>query len=254
LFALLFVARLKGQGEVLRTFLLIFMLICLAGAGAWLAQDQSWKRCGSAAFLVSQAAIPTVWLDSALGDRFLAPLLRAGEVGEVLQELRSRAGALEGALHWHLSPDARQAFGRLAAADPRQTGAFLEALKKVASIDTGCPAIEDPAFSDLLQAGERYWRSRQKEVRMARLSFARDREIFCQADALTFRLRQVLAASEERCARAGSRRGASQSACGPEANESILTEIADIERQREFNYQKLRRKWPTEILEGLQCS
>jgi hypothetical protein len=99
----------------------------------------------------------------------------------------------------------------------------------------------------MIAAGEEYWRSRQTEARMARLSFTHDREIFCQSEALTTRLKAVLAATEAKCAK--SKKGCQASATAP-----IQQEIEDIEMQKEFNRQKLRRKWPEEILEELECS
>lgn len=235
----------------MRAYLTIALLLVACGGGAvWVGRHHSLKRCQSAAFLVSQSKAPQKWLKAAMEDRFLTQLIHEGPVADSLLYISSQAGGLEKDFFaWHFFPQARESFSALGRASPSDEKGYLAALQAVAelSVPAACVPVADQKLIGLLGEAEATWRSRQTEVSLAKVSFARDQTIYCHAESLTNRLKQVLAAAEAKC-------GAKPSASCQKAADSIGQEIADIEKQKEFNRNKLRRKWSDEILAGLKCS
>lgn len=233
----------------MRTILVILGLALAAGGGVWQARARSLAACREGESLRKAAAKPLPWIEAAGRDRFLVSLLQQGEAADAIRSLRQRAAVAAGEpWSWHLSENFKSGMKALVVTEPTDKN-FLAALSAFSSLPApeACADAEDPRLGQMFAAGEDYWRSRQNEARMAKLSFAHDREIFCQSEALTNRLKAVLAASEARCAK-------SKKGCQPSATAPIQQEIEDIEMQKEFNRQKLRRKWPEEILEELKCS
>lgn len=233
----------------MRILLIILGLGLAAGGGVWHARSRSLAACREGASLRKAAVTPLAWLEAASRDHFLVALLQQGEAADAIRSLRLRAAVAAGEpWSWHLSDSFKASLKSLVLASPTEKP-FLEALRSLAALPVpeACAEAEDPRLLRAFELGEEYWRSRQNEARMAKLSFAHDREIFCQSEALTTRLKAVLAATESRCAK--SKKGCQASATAP-----IQQEIEDIEMQKEFNRQKLRRKWPEEILEELKCS
>jgi hypothetical protein len=244
-------AGVYGYCVRVRAYILLFLLVSALGAGAlWVGRQHSLQRCRKAAHLVSQASVPQRWLKAAAEDRFLTQLLHEGPIAETLKHFSSQASALsQDFLTWHFFPEARTAFVALGATPPVEEKKFLAALQAVAApaVPRACtPALPDEKLMNLLGQSEAAWKSRQAEVKLAKASFRRDQEIYCHAESLTNRLRAVLTATEESCAR-------QKVECRP-ALEPLEQEIADIEKQKEFNKNKLSRKWSADILEGLQCS
>jgi hypothetical protein len=232
-----------------RIILVILGLLVAAGGGFWHARTRSLAACREGVSLHKASLKPLMWLEAANRDPFLVSLLQQGEAAEALRSLRIRAAVVAGEpWSWHLSDSFKAGLKSLVLVEPTDKKFFVR-LKAFAAepLPEACAGAEDPRLTRMVAAGEEYWRSRQNEARMAKLSFAHDREIFCQSEALTERLRAVLAATEARCAK-------SKKGCQARATAPILQEIEDIEMQKEFNQQKLRRKWPEEILEGLECS
>jgi hypothetical protein len=203
-----------------------------------------------AAQLASQASVPQQWLKAAAKDRFLTQLLHEGPIAETLRHFSAQAFALsQDFLAWYFFPEAKTAFVALGATSPAEEKKFLSALQAVSAlpVPSACtPSLPDEKLVSLLAQSESAWRSRQAEVKLAKASFQRDQEIYCHAESLTNRLRAVLAATEESCNR--------QKVECRRALEPIEQEIADIEKQKEFNKNKLSRKWSADILVGLQCS
>lgn len=233
----------------MRIVLVIVGLVLAAGGGIWHARNRSLSVCREGVSLRKAAAQALPWLEAADRDPFLVALLQQGEAADAIRSLRLRAAVAAGApWSWHLSDDFRASMKSLFTSEPPQKK-FLDALRAFARqpLPEVCAEAQDPQLSRDFAAGDVYWHSRLNEARMAKLSFAHDREIFCQSEALTLRLKAVLSATEARCAK--SKRGCQASATAP-----LQQEIEDIEMQKEFNRQKLRRKWPEEILEGLKCS
>lgn len=233
----------------MRVILVILGLILAAGGGVWHARARSLAACREGASLRKAVEKPVAWLEAASRDRFLVALLQRGEAADAIRTLRQRAAVAAGEpWSWHLSDAFKAGLKSLVIAGPTERS-FLDSLRAFAALPLpeACAEAEDSRLMEAFAAGEEYWRSRQNEARMAKLSFAHDREIFCQSEALTARLKAVLSASEARCAK--SKKGCQASAMAP-----IQQEIEDIEMQKEFNRQKLRRKWPEEILEELKCS
>lgn len=239
--------RLATRGNV-RIFLFILGVGAVLGVGGFYARQQSLRHCREGALLLSASGTALPWAEAASRDRFFAQLLRQGPTAEAVRELRFRAALGAGeALSWHLPKEGKAGLKALLA-DPA-TPEFREALAAAGKIQLPAecrPENEDPELTNAFRRGESHWQARQTEVRMAKLSFARDQEIFCQSDGLITRLRSVLVATEARCQKA-------KRPCPPEATQAIRREIEDIEVQKEFNRQKLKRKWPEEILEGLAC-
>lgn len=233
----------------MRIFLIILGLAVAAAGGVWHARARSLSACREGVSLRKAAVKPLPWLEAASRDRFLISLLQQGEAADAIRSLRLRAAVAAGEpWSWHLSDAFKAGLKSLVAANPTERP-FFEAVRAFAALPVpeACAEAEDPRLMGAFEAGEEYWRSRQNEARIAKLSFAHDREIFCQSEALTTRLKAVLSATESRCAK--SKKGCQASATAP-----IQQEIEDIEMQKEFNRQKLRRKWPEEILEELKCS
>lgn len=232
-----------------RIILIILGLTLAVGGGIWHARVRSLAACREGAILRKAAVRSLPWFKAAAGDRFLLPLLKQGKVAEALRELRVRSAVAAGeAWSWHLSDSFKAALKSLIVNSPTDNE-FYAALERFVALPVpkACPEAEDPRLLEAFAAGDEFWRSRLGEVRMAKLSFAHDEEIFCQAEALTGRLKAVLAATESRCSK-------SKKGCQAAATAPIQREIEDIEMQKEFNLQKLRRKWPAEILGGLKCS
>jgi hypothetical protein len=232
-----------------RILLIILGLAVAAGGGIWHARTRSLAACREGVSLRKAAVKPLPWLEAASRDRFLVALLQQGEAADAIRGLRLRAAIAAGEpWSWHLPDSFKAGMKSLVIAAPTDKN-FLEALRSFSAlpIPEACAEAEDSRLMEAFAAGEIYWHSRLNEARMAKLSFAHDREIFCQSEALTARLKAVLGATEARCAK--SKKGCQASATAP-----IQQEIEDIEMQKEFNRQKLRRKWPEEILEELKCS
>lgn len=233
----------------MRILLIILGLAVAAGGGVWHARARSLAACREGASLRKAAEMPLPWLEAASRDRFLVALLQQGEAADAIRNLRLRAAIAAGEpWSWHLSGAFKGGLKSLVIANPTEKS-FLEALKVFLALPLpeACAGAEDPRLMQEFASGEKYWHSRLNEARMAKLSFAHDKEIFCQSEALTTRLKAVLGATEARCAK--SKKGCQASATAP-----LQQEIEDIEMQKEFNRQKLRRKWPEEILEELKCS
>jgi hypothetical protein len=221
--------------------------LAVLGGAIFYAQRKSLRACGLGAGVARWAPRAKPWVEEAAADRFHAPLLRHGPAADALSELRTQAAlAAAEPLSWHLTPDAKEALKGLVVAEPGGEK-FRGALARLERLAFFCPALGDaklaPAFTD----GEAYWSSRRAELRMARLSFLHDREIFCQAEGLLAKLRAVLSATQARCGE--NPKGKCAQALAP-----VEREIRDIEGQRAFNQEKLERKWPAEILEELKCS
>lgn len=233
-----------------RAKILFSLALLLAGGAAFfLARGQSLQRCRRLSSLVGTVALPMKWVDQAGRDHFWRPFLRQGKVAESLRAQRARASEFHPFLAvWHLSIDAKARAAAVAAAEPRDTQEFLLALGRLGSLELPeeCRADPDPALLALQAAAQAEWDAHRQEVRLARAAFRGDQEIFCQSDRLIERLRSVLRATQERCDR--------KKQCPPALTAGLEKEIADIEQQKEFNRQKLGRKWPPEILGGLKCS
>lgn len=229
-----------------------FLILLLFGGGLAFflyARDRSLESCRGGALLIREASRPLPWLREAAEDRFYLPFLRQGPVAVALKEFRVRAALAAGEpLSWHLSPEAREKLKALVVSGPQEEE-FRSALESVARLPApaDCRAETESAVPALLVSAGRFWDSRRTEVRMARLSFAHDRKVFCQADALSGRLKAVIRAAQARCASAKKK-------CNGKSLAPMRKELAEIERQKEFNREKLKRKWPPEILEELTCS
>ena len=235
----------------MRSYILLFLFVSACGAGAlWVGRQHSLKRCRSAAFLVSQAGQPQRWLKAAAEDRFLTQLLHDGPIAETLTYFSARSDLLsQDYLAWHYFPEAKGTFSALAATPPAEEKKYLASLQAVEALAVPAicsPAVVDEKLISLLGRSEAAWKTRQAEVKLAKTSFARDQEIYCHAASLTDRLQLVKAATQQGCER---RKVDCTAALAP-----IEQEIADIEKQKEFNKNKLSRKWSADILVGLKCS
>lgn len=233
----------------MRIFLVILGLILAGGGGLWHARSRSLSACREGESLRKAALKPLPWLEAASRDPFLVALLQQGEASDAIRSLRVRAAVAAGEpWSWHLTEDFKAGLKSLVTTAP-MSKEFHQAIRAFSALaaPAACADAHDPSLMQAFAAGDSYWHSRLNEARMAKLSFAHDREIFCQSEALTTRLKAVLVATEARCAK--SKKGCQASATAP-----IQQEIEDIEMQKEFNRQKLRRKWPEEILEELKCS
>lgn len=229
---------------------MIALLVLACGGGAfWAARKQSLLRCRKASFLASQTLVPARWFEAAVKDRFQESLLRQGAVGEAIAYYREEASVIANdPLLSYYFPEAKARFTQLVSVSPTDEKTFLEALLSVAALSppAECEPAEDATLLTLYRGADHAWQLEQEKVRSLKASFAADLEIYCLASALQARLKLFQAATEERCA--------STERCAQTVYVSISQEIADIEKQKEFNLQKLRRKWPEEILEGLKCS
>ena len=233
-----------------KVYLIVALFVLAIGPGLGIfAHRRSQAVCRAGAGLRASAADPLPWLESAGRDVFLRPLLRGGATADALRAFRLRAAAVAGEpISWHLSGEFKQRLKEVVVAEPGSER-FLSALRALggATVGAHCDPPSPNPWHPLFAAAAEYARSRLNEAKIAALSFARDREIFCQSDALIGRLRALISATEEKCARA-------KKGCPATATAPLRREMEDIEKQKDFNLQKLRRKWPAEVLEELPCS
>jgi hypothetical protein len=238
--------------------LIILLVFASGGAALWAGQKYSEDRCRKAASFINQARGPALkWLSAAYQDRFLAQVLRQGPTFAALVDLRDKAAIFHQDLFlWHSFPESGEAFHALAKSDPKEQEKFKTALFRVASLAVPpiCSSMEFLLPSGLLAEGEAYWRSRQNEVRLARLSFAQDQGIYCHAESLTAQLKELLLATGKNCDGGVKKLATMKKNACDKAKSQLSQEITDIENRKIFNLEKLKRKWPEKILAGLECS
>lgn len=233
--------------------LAVAILILLVGVGAsFYGRARSLELCLEAETLARSAAVAAEWVSEAEADPFRRAALGQGAVGEILRDLPARARAIARARpNWHLEASQRNTLALVA--DAKDRPALAAALR---NLEAGFPAgscgargvaAGDGEWQSLVRRGRQEWAGRKTELRIAKLDFRRDQEIFCQADGLLRQLRSVLQATQDRCARA-------KKPCPPQAEGSLRQEVADIEARKVFNWEKLQRKWPADVLAGFGCS
>jgi len=234
-------------------------LATAAGAEGWALKKQSDRVCRSAVDLAQHAEALRVWLAEADADPFLGTSSLRGPVNSAIAEFRARSRWIQSELGARLLPEqARAAFQQLNTAGD-SSAAVSGALLKVAGLKSGLqceapvPAVAESSLAQQVDTGNEFWRDQKAHAELAKLEFERDRVIFCKGDELLQGLRRVVQASLGRCQ--GEKLSAKQAAaCDAQKTGPVAMEIADLEKQKEFNMRKLRQKWPEPVLKGLQCT
>ncbi len=224
---------------------LLVLVLSVLILGAWLFQRHGAQQCGRLRLLQTQVSVPLLWLQEAAMDPFQLPLLRQGPAAEALQEIKKWSTQL--ANTWQLSQH-KKSLDEISK-QQIESPEFMRALQSLAQEKVSCPVGQDLEFTRKLAAAGRHWQERQIEVRISKIAFQRDQGIYCHGEGLLTKLKALLAASQARCE--GKR--ARKRSCGPAAMDSIRKEIEELEKGKDFNWQKLQRKWPMEVLKGIQC-
>lgn len=235
----------------------ILLLAASAGAQYWAIERRSGRVCRAAAELSMHAPRVGVWLADSAADPFLHGAPFRGPTGAVLEEMLQRARWITSETSGgRLAPEAHKAFHRLAIS-AREPAALAENLAAVAALSPAlrcegrAPAGEESKLHFKVSEADRAWDEQKKQVATERLVFEQDRQIYCKGDELLRGLQKVLATRELRCK--GGKLPPKQAVACQRKSEALDAEIADLEKQKDFNMKKLRQKWPEPVLKELAC-
>lgn len=227
-----------------------FLLI--AGLG-WFAHRRATGTCEIAAALSQNIPRAAAWMLAAEQDPFLATKLERDPIRASLRQFQKAAAIVRGDLGLlRLSNESKAQLAALAEARDEQSRSVSilsfqpDLLRAKCGTDLGA---QGRAFTAQVLAAEEDWLEARREAARDKISFASDLEIYCQLNTLSGELETVVRTSRERCAA----RKPGIKACAPEVNEALTKEMQDIEKKRQFNLLKLRRKWPEIIMERLKC-
>jgi hypothetical protein len=241
----------------MKWFFAISLLALSAGIQYWAIQKRSARVCRSASELSMQADRMRGWLSDSLRDPFLYGRVFRGHTGAVIEETLQRARWISSETSGsRLAPDAQAAFQKLglAAGSEEKLAAALEGLAKLAPslrCESRVPAGEDGQLHFRVGEASRAWEGEKQEAVLAKLSFEQDKLIYCKGDELLRGLQKVVATREARCK--GEKLPPKLAASCKEKSEALDGEIADLEKQKDFNMRKLRQKWPEPVLKELEC-
>ncbi len=234
-------------------------LVAAAGVEGWALKKQSERVCHSAVDLAQNAEALRAWILEAEADPYLGPAAMRGPVYGVIAEFRNRSRWIQSELSARLLPEqARAAFLRLNTAGDASLPVAdalqgISALKPILVCEARRPAGEEAGLARQIEGAADFWRDQKLLAENAKLEFEQDRVIFCKADELLRGLQRVAQATAGRCAQEKLPPKVKK-ACEGEKTGPVALEMADLEKQKEFNLKKLRQKWNDGILKGLQCS
>jgi hypothetical protein len=222
-------------------------------AVVYFGRERSLEHCRSAASIRMYAPTLSDWIKDAENDPFELAMLRQEPIAKLVGELKARAktGA-NSRPQWLISVKDRAGFRPMERANLNDTKGLKEALAAAAAVPVPIECLSgiSPQLVKIGDAAAAYWAKRGTEVRLAKMSFARDKDIFCQSRGLLEKLRAVKVATEAQCQE---RKAKKSKACRAGALESVDQEITDLEKQKEFNLEKLRKKWPEAVLGEIPC-
>lgn len=224
----------------------VAMVLVGVGAGAY-GRARSERLCQEAAAVAEVAVSLAQWQAEGAQDPFKRPLLQHQHIHDLNSAAKVRAGLVAKAWpHWHLEARHRNALGRIADGSSLESLAAAYGDLAAGDVARQCPGSgpEGSALAQLHQRARAEWRARLNEVRMAKSDFQGDQRILCQSDRLERQLQSVQQAQRDRCAKG--RRG-----CEAKSMAAMEKEIADLQATRNFNLEKMRRKWPAEIMATL---
>lgn len=240
-------------------FFAILLLAASAAAQYWAIERRSGRVCRAAAELSAQAPRVRAWLADADADPFLHGAPFRGLTGAVVEEMLQRARWISSETSGgRLPPEAHKAYHELAisAREPAPLSAGLQAVAAFSSslrCEGRAPAGEEGRLHFKVSEADRAWDEQKKQAEADKLVFAQDRLIYCKGDELLRSLSKVLATREARC-KATKLPPKLAAACQEKTAEALDAEIADLEKQKDFNMKKLRQKWPEPVLKELACA
>jgi hypothetical protein len=227
-----------------------FLLI--AGLG-WFAHRRVTSTCEVAVALSQNIPHAAAWMLAAKQDPFLAVKLDRDPIRASLRQFQKAAAIVRGDLGLlRLSGETKAQLSALAEARDQISRSVSILSFQPELLRTSCgteSGTQGKALAQQVQVAEEDWVEAQREAGKDKLAFAADREIYCQLSTLSDELETVVKTSTERCAA----RKPGAKACALEVNEALTKEMQDLEKKRQFNLLKLRRKWPDTILEQLKC-
>lgn len=222
----------------------VAMVLVGVGAGYY-GRARSELLCQEAAAVAEVAVSLAQWQAEAAQDPFKRPLLQYQHIHELNGMAKLRAGLVAKAWpHWHLEARHRNALGRIADGASAESLASAYADLAAGNVALRCPGSLPEDLAQVHQRARAQWRARLNEVRVAKSDFRGDQRILCQSDRLERQLQSVRLAQRDRCAKG--RRG-----CDAKSMAAMEKEIADLRATRDFNLEKMRRKWPAEIMATL---
>ncbi len=241
----------------MKWFLAIALLAVSAGVQYWAIKRRSERVCYSAVELSAQAPRFSAWLREAKSDPFLEARVFQGTTGSLLLEAVQRARWISSDTSGsRLSPEAEKAFRQLSQARTElgDLASSLEAVGRIAP-QLHCESEKrkgtEPQLHFRVMEASRVWEYEKKAAVVDRATFEQDRIIYCKGDDLIRGIQKVISAREARCK--GEKLSAQLAAACKGGSGALEGEVADLEKQKDFNMRKLRQKWSEPVLKELHC-
>lgn len=233
-----------------------FALAVVVGLESWTFKQQTEKVCRSAAELAAYAGSVSSWIAEAKADPFLESEALREPMSSLIATYRDRSRWILSEFSTIVLPEqALAAFQELSrAGDLSRLSPALTAVAELGRFMNCGVAADSEQASELtrkVREGREFWQSRKELVAQLKKEFAADAMIYCRSDDLLQGLGRVVSAREGRCRDSAAKQ---RDACREGPSEALHGEIADLEKQKEFNMKKLRQKWPESVLKGLACT
>lgn len=245
---------LKREGGRMSWFYRSFGVFCLFvfAAGVFYSKREAERNCKNAGRLVAASPYLVKWLEEAAREPFLYPYLKEGKMGEFVESYLRDAKRVSTRLSYPFLTFQDRALFQL----PRvglDSPHFREAVQKIAALEISSTCLEEaPRAQSLAEEAEKFWLENRARVSSDKAVFVSDQQVYCQTESLLGRLRRVMDAFHANCSNNVGSEKRSPS-CAPSSIDSVTSEIRELEQQKIFNWNKLKKKWPDSLLAKIQC-